>query len=45
MINKDDINYSQIEGVFNFGYYVNDNTPLIIDQPEDNLDNQYTIRI
>ena len=27
--------------VFNYGYYVNDNTPLIIDQPEDNLDNQY----
>jgi ABC-type lipoprotein export system ATPase subunit len=27
--------------IFNYGYYVNDNTPLIIDQPEDNLDNQY----
>jgi len=27
--------------VFKFGYHVNDNTPLIIDQPEDNLDNQY----
>jgi predicted ATP-dependent endonuclease of OLD family len=27
--------------VFQFGYHTNDNTPLIIDQPEDNLDNQY----
>ena len=27
--------------VFNFGVSVNDNTPLLIDQPEDNLDNQY----
>ncbi|MDR7246849.1 Spaf_1101 family AAA-like ATPase [Priestia megaterium] len=27
--------------VFNYGYFVKDNTPLIIDQPEDNLDNQY----
>lgn len=27
--------------VFQFGHHVNDNTPLIIDQPEDNLDNQY----
>lgn len=27
--------------VFNYGYYIKDNTPLIIDQPEDNLDNQY----
>jgi ATPase subunit of ABC transporter with duplicated ATPase domains len=27
--------------VFKFGHHVNDNTPLIIDQPEDNLDNQY----
>ncbi|MFN2745237.1 Spaf_1101 family AAA-like ATPase [Bacillus sp. z60-18] len=27
--------------VFNYGYFTNDNTPLIIDQPEDNLDNQY----
>jgi predicted ATP-dependent endonuclease of OLD family len=24
-----------------FGIHTNDNTPLIIDQPEDNLDNQY----
>jgi predicted ATP-dependent endonuclease of OLD family len=30
--------------VFNFGLEVNDNTPLIIDQPEDNLDNQYIFR-
>ncbi|KON83788.1 hypothetical protein AF331_16635 [Rossellomorea marisflavi] len=27
--------------LFNFGHYANDNTPLVIDQPEDNLDNQY----
>jgi len=27
--------------VFNYGKYTKDNTPLIIDQPEDNLDNQY----
>lgn len=27
--------------VFNFGNIVGDNTPLIIDQPEDNLDNVY----
>jgi ABC-type lipoprotein export system ATPase subunit len=27
--------------VFKFGKHVGDNTPLIIDQPEDNLDNQY----
>lgn len=27
--------------VFNFGNFVGDNTPLVIDQPEDNLDNQY----
>ena len=27
--------------VFEYGKYINDNTPLIIDQPEDNLDNQY----
>lgn len=27
--------------VFNFGSITNDNTPLIIDQPEDNLDNTY----
>lgn len=27
--------------VFNFGLYCGDTTPLIIDQPEDNLDNQY----
>lgn len=27
--------------VFNFGIITNDNTPLIIDQPEDNLDNTY----
>ncbi|MFH0070906.1 AAA family ATPase, partial [Peribacillus sp. NPDC056705] len=27
--------------VFNYGYYIGDNTPLVIDQPEDNLDNQY----
>ncbi|RNA68540.1 Spaf_1101 family AAA-like ATPase [Alteribacter keqinensis] len=27
--------------VFKYGYYTNDHTPLIIDQPEDNLDNQY----
>lgn len=27
--------------VFDFGLTNNDNTPLIIDQPEDNLDNQY----
>lgn len=30
--------------VFNYGKYVNDNTPLVIDQPEDNLDNQYIYR-
>ncbi|WP_052442116.1 Spaf_1101 family AAA-like ATPase [Mesobacillus selenatarsenatis] len=27
--------------LFNYGYYTMDNTPLVIDQPEDNLDNQY----
>lgn len=27
--------------LFNYGKYSNDNSPLIIDQPEDNLDNQY----
>ncbi|AJY77851.1 hypothetical protein VN24_19075 [Paenibacillus beijingensis] len=27
--------------LFNFGNYINDTTPLLIDQPEDNLDNQY----
>lgn len=27
--------------VFNYGEYAGDTTPLIIDQPEDNLDNQY----
>lgn len=27
--------------VFEFGKFVNDNSPLILDQPEDNLDNQY----
>jgi ABC-type lipoprotein export system ATPase subunit len=27
--------------VFTFGNYTNDNTPLVIDQPEDNLDSQY----
>jgi ABC-type lipoprotein export system ATPase subunit len=27
--------------VFNYGDFADDNTPLIIDQPEDNLDNQY----
>ncbi|MFC5528244.1 TrlF family ATPase, partial [Cohnella yongneupensis] len=27
--------------IFEYGNYTNDNTPLIIDQPEDNLDNQY----
>lgn len=30
--------------IFNYGKYVKDNTPLIIDQPEDNLDNQYIYR-
>lgn len=30
--------------VFNYGKYTSDNTPLIIDQPEDNLDNQYIYR-
>ncbi|MGM0881127.1 MAG: Spaf_1101 family AAA-like ATPase [Bacillota bacterium] len=30
--------------VFQFGYHTNDNTPLIIDQPEDNLDNQYIFK-
>lgn len=27
--------------IISFGEYVNDDTPLIIDQPEDNLDNRY----
>lgn len=27
--------------LFEYGKYTNDNTPLVIDQPEDNLDNQY----
>ncbi|GJM72681.1 hypothetical protein HMSSN036_48970 [Paenibacillus macerans] len=27
--------------IFEYGKFSNDNTPLIIDQPEDNLDNQY----
>lgn len=27
--------------IFKFGIHTNDNTPLIIDQPEDNLDSQY----
>lgn len=27
--------------IINYGRYSNDQTPLIIDQPEDNLDNQY----
>lgn len=27
--------------IINYGKYSNDSTPLIIDQPEDNLDNQY----
>lgn len=27
--------------IFKFGIHANDNTPLIIDQPEDNLDSQY----
>lgn len=27
--------------IINYGKYSNDGTPLIIDQPEDNLDNQY----
>lgn len=27
--------------IINYGRYTNDQTPLIIDQPEDNLDNQY----
>ncbi|MFE9278284.1 Spaf_1101 family AAA-like ATPase [Paenibacillus glucanolyticus] len=27
--------------IFEYGKFFNDNTPLIIDQPEDNLDNQY----
>lgn len=30
--------------VFNFGSHTKDNTPLIIDQPEDNLDNQYIFK-
>jgi DNA repair exonuclease SbcCD ATPase subunit len=30
--------------VFTYGEHVNDNTPLIIDQPEDNLDNQYIFK-
>lgn len=30
--------------VFDYGKYTLDNTPLIIDQPEDNLDNQYIYR-
>lgn len=30
--------------IFRFGHYINDNTPLIIDQPEDNLDNQYIFK-
>lgn len=27
--------------IFNFGLHTNDNTPLLIDQPEDNMDSQY----
>lgn len=27
--------------IFNYGKFTNDSSPLIIDQPEDNLDNQY----
>mgnify|MGYP001044130634 CR=1 FL=1 len=30
--------------IFQFGIHTNDNTPLIIDQPEDNLDNQYIFK-
>lgn len=30
--------------VFKFGIIANDNTPLLIDQPEDNLDNTYIYR-
>ena len=30
--------------VFNFGIITNDKTPLMIDQPEDNLDNAYIYR-
>lgn len=30
--------------VFNYGDFANDRTPLIIDQPEDNLDNQYIFK-
>lgn len=30
--------------VFRYGKFVYDNTPLLIDQPEDNLDNQYIYR-
>ncbi|MCW2278374.1 Spaf_1101 family AAA-like ATPase [Heliophilum fasciatum] len=30
--------------VFSFGFHTGDNTPLVIDQPEDNLDNQYIFK-
>nr|WP_239710878.1 hypothetical protein [Paenibacillus sp. 19GGS1-52] len=30
--------------IFEYGKFFNDSTPLIIDQPEDNLDNQYIYR-
>lgn len=30
--------------VFCFGEHIGDNTPLVIDQPEDNLDNQYIFK-
>jgi predicted ATP-dependent endonuclease of OLD family len=30
--------------IFEYGMFTSDNTPLIIDQPEDNLDNQYIYR-
>lgn len=30
-----------LTSILNYGTYCGDNSPLIIDQPEDNLDNQY----
>jgi len=30
--------------VFEYGNFIEDNTPLILDQPEDNLDNQYIFK-
>jgi hypothetical protein len=46
MKNIEDLSLGQkVEGIltfiFNYGEYSNDFTPLVIDQPEDNLDNMY----